>query len=145
MVKEFENMNLNWAFALLIWAVGNVLTPPSPSNKDKDVYRCPEPGCNKTFMTANGRCKHFKCQHTASSSNKFCQHGCGKSYSSNSQCSKTSRMNLRTESKQVRASISIKIWGQEIMEAALMSIFVLVLIIFNLVYISVKECLNNIP
>ena len=83
-------MNFNWAFALLIWGVGNVLTPPPPpSNEDEDVYRCPEPGCNKTFMTASGRRKHFKRQHTAASaaaasSRRFCQHGCGKSYLSNS-------------------------------------------------------------
>ena len=78
-------MNFNWAFALLIWAVGNVLTPPPPaSNEDEDLYACPEPGCNRTFMTANGRRKHFKRQHserqhTVVPSRKSCQHGCGNS------------------------------------------------------------------
>ena len=77
-------MNFNWAFALLILAVGNVLTPPPPppSKQNEDVYACP--GCNRTFMSASGRRRHFKRQHTVVASKESCQHGCGKSYSTNS-------------------------------------------------------------
>ena len=74
-------MNLNWVFGLLVCAVGNVLPLP-PIDEDENVYKCPEPGCTKTFLTANGRLKHFKRKHQGiQNQRKLCQHGCGKSYS----------------------------------------------------------------
>ena len=77
-------MNLNWAFGLLICAVGNVLVP-ARRNEDDGVYECPEDGCHRTFLSANGRRRHFQRMHQASThARTSCTHGCGKSYSVNS-------------------------------------------------------------
>ena len=73
-------MNLNWAFGLLIAAVGNLLVPPPPPRND-NVFDCPEEGCTRKFLTANGRRKHFKRVHLGI--RKSCQYGCGKTYTSN--------------------------------------------------------------
>ena len=70
---------LNWAFGLLIWAVGTAFVPTQD-----DAFECLEPGCHKRFMTANGRRKHIKRIHLGISNTRTvpCKHGCGKKYAS---------------------------------------------------------------
>ena len=70
-----------WIFGLMICAVGNILT----ARRDEDnVFECPEPGCNRQFMSANGRRRHFQRQHLGMTpGRKSCPHGCGKTYASN--------------------------------------------------------------
>ena len=75
---------VNWVLGLLIFAVGTAFVP-SPHPTRDDLYKCQEPGCNRTFMTISGRQKHFKRVHQGVSNTRVsCKHGCGKSYSINS-------------------------------------------------------------
>ena len=53
-------------------------------NPYDNMFECLEPGCNKRFMTVNGRRKHLKRVHLGITNTRVsCKHGCGKTYTNN--------------------------------------------------------------
>ena len=87
-------LRLKWFWRILTYLVGSyvLIHPPSGGSSstssgysssgrgvNEDVYECQEPGCNRTFMSASGRRRHFQNHHQGI--RKHYQYGCGKSYS----------------------------------------------------------------
>ena len=76
-------MRISRLWRLFVYLIGGAFVQPcssaGASNRGEEVYYCTEEGCDKMFMSRQGRHKHVKRKHQENT-RVSCRYGCGKSY-----------------------------------------------------------------